>query len=253
MFLKGTEALRHIELNSSKVSRYAIIVGDPGRVEILGQLLSDFEIIQSIREFRIGYGSYNGLPITIASTGVGCPSTAICVEDLILSGVDTIVRVGTSGGLSEQVKLRDLVIATGAVREEGTSIQYVPLAYPAVADYQLVHSLVEAASEFGHPFHVGIVHSKDAIYIEVPETIPDMEEQQRLLKVWTRANVLATDMESSLLFSLGTIRGIRTSSILSVIGYTWDDEPFSGVESTVIEAATIVLNGFLKLSKIDEK
>ncbi|RLG60406.1 hypothetical protein DRN86_02580 [Candidatus Geothermarchaeota archaeon] len=158
-----------------------------------------------------------------------------------------LIRVGTSGGLQRWIEIGDLVIATAAVRDEGTSKQYIPAEYPAVADIDVVLALKEAAERLGYRYHLGIIHSKDAFYMESPELVPNYEEVKRKWSVWIRAGVLATEMESSTIFTLAALRGLKAGTVLAVIGSTVKEELVvderKGIKEaikTAIEAAKIL-------------
>ncbi len=214
----------HISLKKGDVARYVLLPGDPGRVPRIAEYLDEAEKIAENREYRTYTGKYKGIPVSVVSTGIGCPSAAIAIEELIKIGADTFIRVGTAGSLQPDISLGDLVISTGSVREEGTTKQYVPEIYPAVADIEVTSALKQAAVNLGYPHHLGISHCKDAFYSEDMD-IPLREEQEIRWKVWQRARVLATSMESAALFVISSIRGVRTGEILAVIGSTHDNQP----------------------------
>ena len=215
----------HIDLAPGEVGRYVILPGDPGRTEKIAEFFDDPKEIAFKREYRTFTGTYKGVPVAVTSTGIGCPSTAIAVEELIKIGADTFIRVGTSGSLQEAVGVGDLAIATGAIREEGTTVQYVPLQYPAVAHPDVVFALRAAARKLDFKHHLGITHNKDAFYSEEEGYSAQEELNQLLWKTWMRANVTATSMEESALFILGSLRRVRTGSVLVVIGQTWAGKP----------------------------
>ncbi|MHA1978715.1 MAG: nucleoside phosphorylase [Candidatus Hodarchaeales archaeon] len=217
----------HINVSSEDIeeSKHLIICGDPGRVPRISSILKDPREISFNREYRINLGYINEHPILVSSCGIGAPSTAIGVEEFGMLGVNNIIRVGTSGILSRKVKLGDIVSATGAIRDEGTSLEYVPSSFPAVAHPDVVFALREAAKHFllEDRFHEGVVHCKDAFYSETPELIPDFNAENKW-KTWIKAGTLITEMESSTLFVLGTIRGWRTGAIMAAIGNTEEGE-----------------------------
>ena len=215
-------------------SRFMIVVGDPGRVLKITPYLDNSQEIAFNREYRTVIGSYESHPLSVASLGIGSPSTAIGLEEYARCGIDTFIRVGTSGGLGPEVHLGDIVCTTGAVRDEGTSRQYVPLEYPAVATVDVVIALRKAAAsmDLGSRYKEGLCHSKDAFYTEEAEMMPDPHTAQRRWDIWKRARVLATEMECSLLFTLGNIRGWRTGGILAVIGLTAGDDSQPVIDKT---------------------
>ncbi|MBN2053466.1 uridine phosphorylase [bacterium] len=221
----GDERQYHIHLKQGDVGRYVLLPGDPGRVEKIAGFLDDARPVAANREFVTWRGTHAGVPVAVVSTGIGCPSAAICLEELIKVGADTFIRVGTSGSLQPRVKLGDLVISTAAVREEGTSRQYVPLSFPAVADLDVTLALRDAAAALGFTAHAGITHCKDAFYIEGGVDLPLQESNQALWRTWLRAGVVSTAMEAGALFVLGSIRGVRVGEVMAVIGETWNDAP----------------------------
>ena len=186
-------------------------------------------------------GEVDGIPISATSTGIGCPSAAICVEELARVGAEVFIRVGTAGSLQEHVGLGHLVITTGAVREEGTSRQYVPLSYPAVADMGVAAALVEAAQKLGFAHHAGIGHCKDAFYAEFSEGQPMSEEWDRRWKVWQRSGVLATSMESAAIFVLSSIKGLRAGEVLAVVGLAYKDHPVLEAKRGIEEAIQVAI------------
>ncbi|MCL5036134.1 MAG: uridine phosphorylase [Chloroflexi bacterium] len=236
----------HVGLKYGDVGRYVLLPGDPGRVPHIAQYFDKANMIAQNREYTTYTGYVDGIKISATSTGIGCPSAAICIEELAKVGADTFIRVGTSGSLQKHVGLGDLVVSTASVREEGTSRQYVPLSYPAVSDLDVTLALREAAKKLGFRYHVGISHTKDAFYIEDAEHLPLAKHTAELWEVWQKANVLATAMEASALFTIASIRKLRCGEILAVIGLTWDDAPIVkkvGIDEaikTAIEAVKIL-------------
>lgn len=206
----------HVELSRGDVGRYVILPGDPGRVEQIASFLTDARKVAHHREYVTYTGTLNGTPVSVTSTGIGGPSAAIAVEELIAVGADTFIRVGTAGMLQDYFDLNDCIIATGSVRDEGTTRQYIPLAYPAVAHYQVVNALVQAAKTCGKRAHVGIVQSKDAFYGEAePESMPTQPVLDYQYAAWAKGRVLASEMESAALFVVSSIRNARAGCILN--------------------------------------
>jgi len=244
--IKDMETQYHIGLKKGDVGRYVLLPGDPGRVPKIAKYFDNAEKIAQNREYTTYTGYVDGIKVSSTSTGIGCPSAAIALEELIRVGADTFIRVGTAGSLLEEVKLGDVVISTGAIREEGTSRQYVPLSYPAVGDMDVSLALREACKNMDLRYHCGIMHCKDAFYIEEPEIIPQSSHNLALWETWRKANVKATSMESSALFTIGTIRGVRVGEITAIIGLTYNDSPIVkkvGVEEAIkaaIEAVKIL-------------
>jgi len=236
----------HVHLKKGDVGRYVLLPGDPGRVPLIASYFDDAREVAFNREYRTFTGTVDGIPVSCTSTGIGCPSTAIAVEELVKIGADTFIRIGTAGSLQKGVGLGDLCISSAAVREEGTTRQYVPLSYPAVADLDVTCALREGARKLGFRHHVGISHCKDAFFIEGDADLPAEDENRANWKAWYRANVISTAMESAALFVVSSIRRVRAGEILAIIGLTYDDRPIVakvGVDDaikTAIEAVRIL-------------
>ena len=241
----SSEMQYHVHLKRGDVGRYVLLPGDPGRVPLIASFFDHAKEVAFNREYRTWTGTVAGIKVSCCSTGIGCPSTAIAVEELIKCGADTFIRIGTCGALQREVKLGDLCITTGAVREEGTTRQYVPLSYPAVADLDVTLALREAAKKLKIAAHTGIGHCKDAFFIE-DKDIPIREEIDALWNAWYRSNVISTSMESAALFVVSSIRRVRAGEVLATIGLTYDDAPIIakvGVEEairTAVEAIKIL-------------
>jgi len=212
----------HINLSERELegAQHMFIVGDPARTEAIAQHLKDSQEIAFNREYRTFVAYIEENPVLIASMGIGGPSTAIGLEEFGKCGITTIIRVGTSGILNPRVKLGDIVSAIGAIRDEGTTRQYLPLEFPAVAHPDVVLALRQGAFNLNlqDRFHEGIIHSKDAFWSEEPEMIPAKKEIIERWEIWKRGKALVTEMEISTLFVLGSIRGWKTGGILAAIG-----------------------------------
>lgn len=236
----------HINMKKGDVGRYVILPGDPGRVPKIAEYFDSAKEITFNREYRTYTGYIDGIKVSCTSTGIGCPSTAIAVEELIKLGADTFIRIGTAGSLQKEVELGDICITTGAVREEGTTRQYVPLSYPAVADLDVSVALRNAAKKLGFKSHCGIGHCKDAFYTEGECGLPLDEENRLKWEAWYKSNVISTSMESAALFIVSSIRKVRAGEILAIIGLTYDDTPIVkkvGIDEaikTTIEAIKIL-------------
>ena len=241
----------HINVGSEDIeeSQHLIICGDPGRVSRISSLLKDPREISYNREYRIHLGYLNDRPVLVSSCGIGAPSTAIGIEEFGILGVRNIIRVGTSGILSRKVKLGDIVSATGAIRDEGTTHEYVPASFPAVAHPDVVLALRQAAKHFNleQRFHEGIVHSKDAFYSETPALIPDSVNAKNKWKIWIKAGTLITEMECSTLFVLGAIRGWRTGGIMAAIGDTEGGELIIDHMKGQKEAIKVAVEAMIRL------
>ena len=209
----------HIACGPGDVGRYVLMPGDPGRCETIASHLQGATLVAQNREFTTFTGTLRGVKVSVTSTGIGCPSTAIAVEELAEIGADTFIRVGTCGGMQADIPLGSLLVATAAVRDEGTSIQYIPLAYPAVADLEVTNALIEAARRDPAYYGAGITQSKDSFYgQQQPERMPACEELLQRWKAWKKGGVLCSEMESAALFVVASILGKRAGTILMVAG-----------------------------------
>lgn len=198
----------HIMCGVGDVSRYVFLPGDPDRVERIASHFDEAHEVADYRGFVTYTGSVKGVRVSACSTGIGCPSAAIAVEELMKIGADTFIRVGTTGSLQPHLDSGDIVVATAAARAEGTSRTYVPVEYPAVASFDVTIALLRAAEDLGVEVHPGIVMSTDAFY----------GGNEAALKNFGSANVLSIEMESSIIFTLAALRGKRAGAILVVDG-----------------------------------
>jgi uridine phosphorylase len=198
----------HLLVGGGDVNDIALVPGDPGRVDRIASHCENVEEISENREYKVVNASYEGHDLTICSTGIGCPSTAIAVEELAKAGVETFVRVGTTGALQADVEIGDMVVATGAAKEEGTSKRYESAVYPAVPNYRTLSALVDAAEANDESVHVGPIVSDDAFYNETDDNVEE----------WNDAGLLAVEMEAATLFSLARRRGLAAGAICTVDG-----------------------------------
>ncbi|WP_313757740.1 nucleoside phosphorylase [Tissierella sp.] len=204
----------HILCEEKDISEYVILPGDPARVLRVGEFLDSYEEIAYNREFRTIRGYYKGVPITVASTGIGGPSAAIAIEELISCGARYLIRIGSAGAVQPNIRLGDLVICSAAVREDGTTNMYVSPNYPAVSDIKFTNLIINTCEELKYRYHCGLVRSHDSFYID---------EENEIMEKWNKKNVLASDMETASLFVLGQIRGVKVASILNnVVEYKSD-------------------------------
>ncbi len=212
----------HINLTAAQGAKYAILPGDPARTEQIASYFDSAEEIAFNREFRTFRGTIDGENVLAVSTGIGGPSAAICMEELIHIGVDTFVRVGTCGGMQLNVLPGDLVIATGAIRMDGTSKEYMPLEFPAVADLEVTNALVKAGGKLGFPYHTGIVQAKDSFYGQhSPDTMGCADELKSKWSAWIKGGCLASEMESATMFVLASLRRARAGAIFHCV---WNQE-----------------------------
>lgn len=254
----------HLALSEKELkgAKYAFLPGDPDRVPVIAQAFDKkaYEIAFH-REFRTFLGRIGNESVIVTSTGIGGPSTAIAVEELAQLGVRTFIRVGTTGAIQEYIKLADVIITSGAVRLDGASLHYAPLAYPAVADYQVLHALVEAAKALSatgrrhrhisqaaaFQYHIGITASADTFYPgqERYDTYSGyvIRELQGSLKEWQRLNVLNYEMEAATLFTMASALGLRAGCVSGVLVNRTKEEHVTPVivkeaEENAIEVAT---------------
>lgn len=212
------EVQYHINMKQGDVGRYVILPGDPKRCEKIAKHFDDAKLVADHREYVTYTGYLDGVKVSVTSTGIGGPSASIALEELVNIGADTFIRVGTSGGMDVNVMGGDLVIASGAIRMEGTSREYAPMEFPAVANFEVLNALVEASQNLGKKYHVGVVQCKDAFYGQhAPETKPVSYELTNKWEAWLRMGALASEMESAALFIVGAYRRVRTGAILSVV------------------------------------
>lgn len=205
----------HIQVADGEVGRYVILPGDPKRCEKIAAHFEDPKLVADSREYVTYTGYLEGEKISVTSTGIGGPSAAIAMEELSRVGADTFIRVGTSGGMALEVKSGDVVIASGAVRMEGTSREYAPIEFPAVADVEVTQALIQAAKKLGQTYHVGVVQCKDSFYGQhSPETKPVGYELLNKWDAWVKCGCLASEMESAALFVVGSWLKARVGTVL---------------------------------------
>ena len=210
--------LYHIHCKPGDVGRYVLLPGDPFRTDLIASYFDDAKLVAHNREHKTWTGTLNGVKVSVTSTGMGCPSAAIAVEELIKCGADTFIRVGTAGRVCDKAydETLDGVINTAAVRDEGTTIHYIPIEYPAVADRHVVDALARAAKKLGYNFAEGITQSKDSLYGQhEPEAMPAEGRLKERWEAWRRGNVMSSEMESAAIFVISSIRGCRASSIMA--------------------------------------
>jgi uridine phosphorylase len=216
------EKLYHIDFDDTHGASYAILPGDPGRVEKIASYLENPRFYHQNREYTAWLGEIANTTVLVMSTGMGGPSTAIAVEELYKTGVKNFIRIGTCGGMALPVTGGDLVIATGAIRMEGTTKEYVPIEFPAVANLDVTNALVKAAGKLKAQYHTGIVQCKDSFYGQhSPDRIPAGYELMNKWNAWIKAGCLASEMESSTLYIVSQILGARAGCVLNVI---WNQE-----------------------------
>ncbi len=207
----------HLKIRPGDVGRYVLLPGDPGRCEKIATLLDNPHLVSWNREFKIYSGTLEGTMVSVCSTGIGGPSASIAMEELHHCGADTFVRVGSSGGMDPEVLGGDVVIATGAIRMEGTSREYAPAEFPAVADFSVTEALRDAARARGCRYHLGVVQCKDAFYGQHdPDSMASGYALKAKWNAWIQCGAKCSEMESAALFMVGAVRRLRVGAILAV-------------------------------------
>ncbi|MBE6146437.1 MAG: uridine phosphorylase [Firmicutes bacterium] len=218
------DKMYHIGLKKSDIkgAKYAILPGDPGRVPKIAACLDNPVKLCTNREYTSYLGELEGEKVLVMSTGMGGPSTAIAVEELKLIGIENLIRVGTSGGMQLNVSAGDIVIAQAAVRQEGTSKEYVPIEFPAVANFELTQALKQAADELDYKNHIGVVHCKDSFYGQHnPKRMPVAYDLEHKWQAWIKAGVLCSEMETASLFTVASVLKLKAAAVLLVV---WNQE-----------------------------
>ena len=212
----------HIQCEKGEVGGYCLLPGDPGRCEAIARRFDGAVHVRTNREYVTYTGTLLGERVSVVSTGIGGPSAAIAMEELANLGAHTFVRVGTCGGIDLSVRSGDVVVATGAVRMEGTSREYAPIEWPAVPDFAVTCALVQACQNLGYSWHAGVVQCKDSFYGQhSPGRMPVFYELEQKWEAWKRLGVLASEMESAALFAVAAARRVRCGSVFHVI---WNQE-----------------------------
>lgn len=208
----------HIGVCDNQIGKYVIMPGDPKRCEAIAQYLDNAKKIADLREYTTYTGFLNGVKVSVTSTGIGGPSAAIALQELVDAGADTFIRVGTCGGMNLAVKGGDLIVATSAVRNEGTSKEYAPIEFPAVANYEIINSLISASKSQDYIPHVGVVQCKDSFYGQhSPEKMPVSYELEGKWKAWLDLGCLGSEMESAALFTVANYLNVRCGTLLLAV------------------------------------
>ena len=242
----------HLEVGPDDVAETVLVPGNPERLEKIVDFWDDHEVRAHHREYRTATGTYEGTPISVTSTGIGSPSAAIAVEELARVGCETFIRVGSCGAIQPEMDVGDLVITTGAVRQEGTSDEYVREDYPAAADHEVVSALVAAAERLGYDYHTGITMSADSFY--AGQGRPGYEGfeaagSDELVDQLKEVNVKNIEMEASAIVTLANIYGLRAGAVCTVYANRETGEFRTEGESRAAETATLATH---LLAKMDE-
>jgi uridine phosphorylase len=238
-----TERQHHIDVAPGEVGRYVFLPGDPGRCEPIAQLFDEPKLVAQNREYVTWTGYLDGEKVSVTSTGIGCPSAAIAMEELVKVGADTFVRVGTSGSMQTHIQPGDLGVIQAAIRDEGTSSHYLPIEFPAVADLELTRSLAVGARSLGKTVHVGISQSKDSFYGQhEPGRMPVAHRLQERWSAWMAGGAICSEMEAAALYIVAATLHVRASGIMMIMGHPdqspmTDDEMAKGSLDNLLPAA----------------
>ena len=248
--------LYHIQVAPGEVGRYVILPGDPKRCAKIAQYFDEPVKIADSREYVTYTGTLCGEKVSVTSTGIGGPSASIAMEELVQAGADTFIRIGTCGGMDLDVKGGDVVIATGAIRMEGTSREYAPIEFPAVADFNVVNALVASAKDLGASFHTGVVECKDSFYGQhSPETKPVSYELLNKWDAWLKLGTKASEMESAALFIVANALKVRCGSAFLVVAN--QERAKAGLENPLVHdtdlAVRVGVGALKKLIEQDRK
>lgn len=255
-YSENAEKQYHIQVGKGEVGRYVILTGDPKRCEGIAKYLENSKQVADNREYITFTGYLDDTMVSVTSTGIGGPSAAIAMEELVMSGADTFIRIGTCGGMQLNVCSGDIVIATGAIRMEGTSREYAPVEFPAVADIHVVNALIQSAERQGVPYHTGVVQCKDSFYGQhSPERMAVSYELINKWEAWKRLGCLASEMESAALFVVASNLGVRAGSCFLVLAN--QERERAGLENPVIHdtdrAIRVAVNGIRNLILADQE
>ena len=236
-YTEGSGKQYHTGVGPEDIGKYIIMPGDPKRCEKIAAHFENAKLVADVREYTTYTGTLAGEKVSVTSTGIGGPSAAIAIEELSKCGAHTFIRVGTCGGMQEDILGGDIVIATGAVRMEGTSREFAPIEYPAVANLECCNALVQAAQSLNVRHHTGVVQCKDSFFGQhEPEVMPVSSELENKWQVWLRMGCLASEMESAALFTCAASLGVRCGSVfLAVWNQERDKAGFTGEPENVAQ------------------
>ncbi len=217
-YSEGSGKEYHIGVGKGDVGEYVILPGDPKRCAKIAKYFDDAKLVGDNREYVTYTGYLDGKKVSVCSTGIGGPSASIALEELVACGAHTFVRIGTCGGMQLDVKGGDVVVATGAIRMEGTTKEYAPIEFPAVPNLHVTNKLVEACEKLGVSHHEGVVQCKDSFYGQHrPETLPNGQDLLRKWDAWLKLGAVASEMESAALFIVGAYLRVRVGSCFLVV------------------------------------
>lgn len=248
----------HLHIKEGDVGRYVLLPGDPARCEKIAAFFDDAHFVAANREYTTWTGTLLGEKVSVVSTGIGCPSTAIAMEELIDVGADTFIRVGSSGAMQPHVRMGDVAIVTGAIRDEGTTRHYLPLEFPAVADVDIVQALRASAEELKLNYHLGIAQCKDSFYGEVERTrMPMADHLESRWKAWVAGGAVCSEMESAVLFVLASLYRKRAGGTMLIINnadlaeLSEDDAARQMAEFDPDRVIRVAVEGLRRLIRLD--
>ena len=246
----------HVNLGKEDIGEYVILPGDPGRCEKIAQYFDNPVHITTNREYCTYTGTLNGVKVSVVSTGIGGPSASIALEELCDLGAKTFIRVGTCGGMQTDIIGGDVVIGNASIRFEGTSKEYCPIEYPAVADFDVTNALVDSAKKLGLRYHVGVCQSKDAFYGQHrPEVLPNSADLLNKWDAWLKMGCLASEMESAALFIVAQFRRVKCGAIFLVMAN--QERAKAGLDNPVVHdtdaAIKVAIEAIKELIKKDNK
>ena len=217
-YTEGSGKQYHTGVGPDDIGKYVIMPGDPKRCKLIAEHFENAKQVADVREYVTYTGTLEGEKVSVTSTGIGGPSASIAISELVACGAHTFVRIGTCGGMQEDVMGGDIVIATGAIRMEGTTKEFAPIEYPAVPNLDVLNALVAGAEKLGYRHHVGVVQCKDSFFGQhAPEVMPVSYELQNKWEAWIRMGCLASEMESAALFIAGSFYRVRVGSCFLVV------------------------------------
>jgi len=230
----------HLEVGVDDVGRYVFLPGDPGRCELIARYFDEPRLVAQHREYETWSGFLEGQKVSVTSTGIGGPSAAIAMEELVAVGADTFVRVGTSGSMQEHIKPGDIAVVSAAIRDEGTSLHYVPIEFPAVADPGITHALETAAHTTGKIVHVGVSQSKDSFYGQHdPGRMPVAQRLAERWTAWTAAGAICSEMEAATLYVVASVLRVRAGGVMMVMGHP-DQSPMTTEEWEAVRIENLI-------------
>lgn len=246
----------HTNLCKDDIGEYVILPGDPGRCEKIAKYFDNPVHVMTNREYCTYTGTIDGTKVSVVSTGIGGPSASIAMEELCDLGAKTFIRVGTCGGMQLEVKSGEVVVANASIRMEGTSKEYAPIEYPAVADYNVTNALVKACEDLNINHHVGVAQSKDAFFGQHrPETLPFGVDLLNKWDAWCKLGCLASEMESAALFIVSAYRRVRCGTVLLVVAN--QERAKAGLENPIVHdtdvAIKVAIEAIRNLIKQDKK